>query len=419
MEKHLLIISNNVLSETKNNGKTLLSFIDGIKDLKVSQLYFSGEVPRVPGYCYFQISDKDIIKGLIAPSKRGRAVEAEAKTNKDEDDFSIKKTVGRNELTLRIRDYLWKRKWNSLALNTWLDVNRPDAVLFVAGDALFPYEIAEEICKKFSCRLTVYVTDDYIMPRKNESHIHRIRRAKIRNELNHILKRADCFYTISEAMKKTYKEELDKDSYIALNMTEDMKGLYDKTDDEIVLTYTGSLYYGRDRVLGEIAKAVKEYNNIGKLQKAKLEVYCNNEPSAEIKKKLFIYDSIIYGGSLDKQGMKEKLNTSDLLVFVESFDDEQKEKVKYSLSTKVSEYMSVEKPILAIGPKGIGSIDYLSDVAICVNDPTHIYSTVFSSLKSLSDERKKLDQYGKKARKKYLTNHNKKENQKNFITNVM
>ena len=60
----LLIISNNVLSEINNNGKTILSFIENSK-LEIRQLYFSSEVPSIKTYKYFRISDNDIIRGCF------------------------------------------------------------------------------------------------------------------------------------------------------------------------------------------------------------------------------------------------------------------------------------------------------------------------------------------------------------------
>ena len=51
----LLIISNNVLSETNNNGKTILSYFDTIPKEQVAQLYFSGECPQIEGYRYYQL----------------------------------------------------------------------------------------------------------------------------------------------------------------------------------------------------------------------------------------------------------------------------------------------------------------------------------------------------------------------------
>ena len=413
--KHLLIISNNVLSTTNNNGKTILSFINGAKNLEVSQLYFSGEVPKVESYNYFQISDKDILKGLLNTEKRGKNVTACRKTEYS-NEFSMKKIVGRNTFTLLCREILWRKKWKSKGLSKWLDQVNPDAIFFVAGDAIFAYDICASIHKKYKSRLTVYVTDDYVTPRKGDNYVNTLRRKCIRKALTNILKNAACFYTVSEPMRRAYRELFQKDSYVAINMTEDIKNTsYKKNEKETILTYAGSFYYQRFEVLGELANAINNYNNGHPNSKAKLMLYSNSEPTVDIKRVLVIDGASEYGGSLNSEQLKIRLNTSDILVFVESFDREQIEKVKYSLSTKVPEYMSLGKPILAIGPVESGSIDYLKDIAVCVNNKEMIYPTI----KTLLDDNKMRLRYGDMSRQKYLCSHDSKKLQREFIANVI
>lgn len=409
--KRLLIISNNVLSYTNNNGKTILSFIDGVDDLEVAQLYLSGEKPKIQKYRYFQISDRDIIKGVLNRSKRGRVITPCPETS-NPDDFSIRNTVGRNDFTLIARDLLWLKKWRSKQLLDWLDDFKPEAILFVAGDSLFAYSICEYIQKRYNSKLSVYVTDDYIMPRRNERTLHWLRRQAIKDKLQHILGCSSTFFTISELMQRTYKRVFGKDSYIVMNMVEDLfDDSYIKKEPEIILTYTGSFYYKRAEVLGTIARAIEEYNLHTESPKAKLMMYSNSEPSKEIKDQIIIEGASEYGGSLNKEQLKERLNTSDILVFVESFDPEQIEKVKYSLSTKVPEYMSVGKPILAVGPDKIGSIEYLRDVALCISKVGDIIGNVIILLND-TKKKKVISQY---AREKYLLKHNKNEQQHMFI----
>lgn len=411
--KKLLIISNNVLSENNNNGKTILSFIEGLDNVKTYQLYFSGEIPRVKGYNYYQISDKHIIKGLVNPRNRGTIYTSLPMIK--EDDYSIRNKIGRNIFTLVLRDLLWFQKWNSPKLRNWLNDIKPDSVFFVAGDSLFTYPICSYIVKLFNSRLTVYVTDDYIMPRENEDFLNRIRRRTLKLALGKILSISDCFYTISMPMKKDYDRLFKVDSQIAVNMVTDIKHENTHENDDIILTYTGSFYYGRDNVLSELAEVIDEYNKLDGVRKAQLQLYSNSTPNEYTLSKININESSVYKGSLNRDQVIEQLNNSDALVFAESFENSEFEKVRYSLSTKVPEYMSVGKPIIAIGPINAGSIDYLKDVSIIIDDPLKMKSTVTSFLSNYDDYRS----YGELARRKYLINHNKLELQKLFVENVL
>lgn len=413
--KRLLIISNNVLSSTNNNGKTILSFIEGIESIEVAQIYFSGEKPKIEGYNYFQISDKDIIRGVFNRKKRGRCYR-KIKRNNQSDDFSIRKTIGRNDFTLVARDLLWFNKWKSKHLLSWLDSFSPDAILFVAGDSLFAYSICDYVQKRFKAKLSVYITDDYIMPRKNENMIHFIRRKAIIKHLKRTLKMTSTLFTISEPMRQTYKRVLKKDSSLLFNLVEDMYDeSYEKKETEIILTYAGSFYYKRSEILSKVARAIKKYNSINECKQAKLLLYSNEEPEENIKRNLIIPGVSEYGGSLTKEQLKERLNTSDILVFVESFEPEQVEKVKYSFSTKVPEYLSIGKPILAIGPKEIGSMKYLEDCAFCVYDDRNIIFDV----SYLLSHHELYAELSEKSRIKYISKHNSKNLKNIFIELVM
>ena len=181
------------MSKTNNNGKTIYSFIDGLEDVFVNQLFFSGEVPRIEGFSYYRISDKDILSGIFDKKKRGKIVNPDEERNKN-DDYSIKNAVGRNEFTLIAREMLWHRKWLSPRLLEWLDNIKPDVILFVAGDAIFAYDICTFIMERYHSRLTVYVTDDYVVPRKHESFLPSGRRNIIKTKLRSVLKISKCFY---------------------------------------------------------------------------------------------------------------------------------------------------------------------------------------------------------------------------------
>ena len=91
------------------------------------------------------------------------------------------------------------------------------------------------------------------------------------------------------------------------------------------------------------------------------------------------------------------------------------EKTKYSLSTKVPEYLSVGKPILAIGPAGIGSMDYLSDVAVCVND----MSELSDKLSELLESENYRSEVSVRCENKYLNNHSKEKKHKEFLRKVL
>lgn len=411
--ERLLIISNNVLSNTRNNGKTIYSYIDSINKENVAQLYFNGEYPSIGGYKYFQITDKDIIKGIVSPKKRGRAINdyREEPVVKAEGNISFH----RGELARFARELLWLGKWKSADLLKWLDAYSPTAIFFVGGDCLFSYDICKYIAKRYNAKVSLYITDDYIMPRKNDSFIGRLRKKKIKKRISDCLEFSQSFFTVSDIMRREYKNVFGRDSSVIVNLSEPLKCIDSRKENDVyTMMYAGSLYYGRDEMLGELSRAIQRYNSKNE-NKAILNVYTNSVPDDKTRERFVIDGASAYCGSLNKDELKRELNRSDILVFVESFDEDLMEKTKYSLSTKVPEYLSVGKPVLAIGPSGIGSMDYLSDVAVCIND----MSELEEKLSLLLDSDSVRTDIANKCENKYLNNHSKEKIQKEFLRKVM
>ena len=77
--------------------------------------------------------------------------------------------------------------------------------------------------------------------------------------------------------------------------------------------------------------------------------------------------------------------------------------------------MSLGKPIFAIGPKNIGSIDYLEDIAFCA----YSLEDMFVILKSMMENTQERENLAKKAREKFLKHHNQIELKKNFLNTIM
>ena len=378
--KKLLIISNNPLSEVQNNGKTILSMIEELDCDCVRQLYFNINNPTIVGYKYFRISDQDIIRGLLRSDNRGAEV---IPKNSKENNVILETPISiRNNIFRFFRELLWHKKWKSRRLIEWLNEFNPEAIFFVGGDCVFAYDIALEIQKMFNSRLSLYITDDYILKREKDSIIGILRKKWIVNRIRDVLKVADSFFTISEKMRETYLELFGKDSRIICNIPESMKRDDVKGNSEYIeLIYAGSLYYGREDTISMLVDVLSDYNETH-TKKARLSLYCNSKPDDAVLRKVCKDTVSHYGGSLSKDELITELNKADILVFAESFQKSEIEKVRLSFSTKIPEYLSIGKPVLALGPSGIGSMDFLEDVAECVNDPEYMKDRVYNLLNS-------------------------------------
>ena len=425
----ILVISNNSFSTVKNNGKTLDSFFDGYPTDKLAQLYFNDEEPNgVNCNKYYQVTDRDVLTSLSKKSMYcGRS-----KKNKIYEETLIGESSGKNTIINKLKNYdssriirelVWKySKWNNEGLNKWLDEFKPEFIFFCAGDSGFAYDITKYIKEKYNTKLAIYITDDYVLPRRSISIAWWIRRAYILKKMKENVQNSDLFITISEQMRQKYKTLFNKDSILAVNMVDsmnndDIKKTYDDIkksyNEKVTLVYAGGLHFNRYKVLNLLSKSIKEFNENNKI-KVNLMIYSGQVPTKKQLKYMNIEGASKFCGKLDSTEVRKVLNLCDIPVHVESFDRKSREATRLSISTKIPEYLSLKKPILAIGPEEVASMQYLKNISYCINNK-NLISKGISDLIYNDQLRKNL---AERSFDRYKFNHDKKIPSRNIILEI-
>lgn len=405
----ILVISNNAFSETSNNGKTLASFFKEFPKERVAQLYFNNEFPDDNDYYnYYRITDKEMLKSKVSNQGPGRTVQVPQK-NKNINKVSGKSLLikfKKSNISRILRELLWMNsRWETDSLDQWLNQFSPEIVFLCAGDSGFAYDISNKIKSKFDAKLIVYITDDYILPRKSISLFWWIRRNYIFTKMKHTVQQSDLFITISKEMRNTYKELFKVDSFLAMNMTTSLHRkdiIKSGNKNKIILIYAGGLHFNRYKTLHLLSKAIHEFNQKSYGRKAFLKIYSGAKPDEKIKKYLNIEDASEFYGYLNGEDLIKELNSCDIPVHVEAFDSKSIESTKLSISTKIPEYLSLKKPVLAIGPSRVASMNYLKESAYCITEIKQI-STKLQEF--LNNDELKLE-LAKKAAEQYDENHN-------------
>ena len=414
--KRILIVSANPTSNIFNNGKTLSSFFDNYPSADLAQLYFSTALPD-SDICssYFRISDMDMLNYHLKRKKcPGEIVEATEGISSQTPDEKIVQNVKKNDLSRLLREGLWSIGWNTMELNQWLDEFSPEVVFFLAGDAVFGYRICKYIVEKYQAKFALYITDDYILPRPRFDLWGAIRRSFIRSHMRDAVLRANLFFTISPKMKECYRAAFHKDSFVIANMHEATFSDSDKknVNPQIVITYAGGLHFHRYKTVYCLAKVLDEINKQKKCdRKIALYVYTGSQLPEDAMKKFNQIECLQWGGLLSHSELDNELKKSDYLLHVESFDKDCICETRLSLSTKIPEYMSYKKPIIAIGPEEVASMEYLKDCSCCIYDIDDIEKRILF-LVSNSDEQKVIVE---RANIKYMQNHDKKSMQPKII----
>lgn len=381
MEKvKVLVISNNALSQERNNGKTLESFFKNKKKYDVAQVYFYNELPN-SNVCekFYRITEKNLILKLL--NKKNSVGEfvsnqkQQLNIQNNEKIIETKNLLKKSELCRLLRELLWILFYKKdFKLKEFINEFNPNLIFFCAGDSIFACRIALNIKKYTNSSFVTYITDDYIMPRRSISPFGYFRRKYIFYYVKKCIDNSDGFITISPKMREEYSKIFNKNSFVAFNLSvnnKEMKPQEYKGKRKFSILYAGGMQYGRDKILLKIIKSLKEINKNSDFRFC-LDIFSNSELTENQIKKFNIENISRFKGSLCKKDLEKQMENSDFLLFVESFSKSNIEKTKLSLSTKISEYLSFGKCIIAIGPDNIGSMEFLKDYAYCINNEDSI-----------------------------------------------
>lgn len=416
MQKRVLIISHNVLSMSSSMGKTLANFLKGIPSENIAQLYFHTEVPTTKiSTKYFRITDFDMIK---KSKKEMGTVLGEAdileglKTERvDEGTKAQIYQYGRKRKPYMYvgRNLLWStKKWKNEKLLKWVEDFKPDVIFFASGDYVFPYKIATEIAKIRNIPIVTYICDDYyFVKRKSLSPLYYINRAWYKNTLKKLFSQHKKVVSICDKISVDYGKEFGVEAETIMTSST-LSAFGDKEESKnIRISFLGNMGYNRHIALKEIGQALKEVSG----GKAFLDIY-STENRPEIIKDLTKENGINFCGGISYNEVTEVMKNSDILVHTESMDKLNREKVKYSVSTKIADTLSCGRCLFAYGPCDVASIEYLID-----NDCACVVSKkeeLKEKLKHLILDFSKRENYAKKALATAAKNHNINKNCEKF-----
>ena len=410
-EKKILIISHNPLSQVNNNGKTLVSIFKGVPKENIYQIYLNFDVPDYSEKChYLQLNEKQIIVSILkmkniccqeVPGTPGKVSSAAIK----------KRNIAIHTKRL-LREGIWKLAiWKS-NLKNWLADKDFDVVFFMAGDGMFAYDIYRFVMKNVnvSAKGCMFFTDDYIIGRTSRSPIAYLRQSMLKKKIKNTLPIVKGLYVISDEMKEAYRALLAVDSYVIRNFSIEKKTVLEKQaniqSDCLTMVYAGGLHYNRWKVLSQVAITLKQINRQGKC-KCRLKIYSSQNISDDIIEKINIESASAFCGAASAEQIAEIYDDADILLHVESFEKTAIASTKYSFSTKIPEYLSASKCVVAVGPSDVASIRYLKNFACVISESEKLSLSLKeiindadyrNSIKSNCEEQYKIDFSGKKQK---------------------
>jgi hypothetical protein len=384
----LLVISHNCFSDVKNNGKTLASFLEDWDKQLLAQLYFHDENPS-SNICsnYFKITESLIIKSIFFGQKCGLEIKENTFINSIKNSNRLSSIIysfgSRKYWTLNIlRDLFWaltKKKWNNLKLSEWIEKFSPQCIFLAAGDSAFIYKIAHEIASILNIPIIIFSGDNYLIYYKTLSIPVLIQQFILRRQARKVFLLTKKVITGSAELAEGYKKFFEVDAEVLLTGTKLNKSCNESmqfnNSKNVKFLYLGQLGLNRWKSLTDIGNSIRQYNELYNTNH-NIDIFTTNSISKKVRKIFNNTSTINIKGSLTAKEVENIYQKYDILMHVE--DKKYSLRTKYSMSTKIPEYLASGKIIFVYGPTGLASINYLqrNNAAFIVNDPSDIFKTL-------------------------------------------
>ncbi len=419
----VMVLSHNVFSMTSNMGRTLANFFKAVPTDDLAQLYFHSEVPTTD-ICknYFRITDFDLIKKKkhdIGTVFGKNEIDVSLKTERVDKGFEAKiYTRGRKRKPYLYigRNLLWGfNKWNNQNLWNWVDAFNPDVIFFASGDYVFAYKVAMAIAERKNIPIVTYVCDDYyFLKRKSISPLYYIHRLQYKHTVRKLFAKYKNMVAICDKLGRDYEKEFGVSSQTVMTSST-LSPFPEKTEGECVLSYLGNLGYDRQIPLAEIGRAVKKITH-GKLF---VDVY-SAETRPHILSELTEENGIRFHGSIPYEEVQAVMQKSDILIHTESMDKKNRDKVCYSVSTKIADSLACGRCLLAYGPSDVASIEYLeeNECACVVTEEDNLEKKIRDIITETDKRMIYADRGKSKAEKKHNIDINTKKIKKILETTI-
>ena len=216
---------------------------------------------------------------------------------------------------------------------------------------------------------------------------------KLNRQVCNLENRMHIGLTISQHMAEAYKTKY-KHQYRALMHTVAPLNIKDIAHERLHLVYAGGLHLNRNDTLLLVSNAIAEDKDV------KLYIYTSRK-NREKYERVFQTKNTEFMDAVPHSRIAEIYENADVLLHVESFDQETVDYTKYSLSTKIPEYMICGKPIICFAPKNLASYRCIVESGAGVGIQTK--EELMNSLDLLRD-RNMRNQFGE-AGKAYAIKH--------------
>ena len=371
----ILIISQYPWNKEKSFGNTYSSIFGKVKNIEIAQIYLMEGKPDYEPVVkrYYQIAEGQVLKSVFKKGKRN-AVGKEVFLEKEvigitEKDSSSKQSWYSKVLSIGKRYHwrwmFWLRelawKYGNINYDGMMDFIKeftPDIFFLPYNHIFYTNRLALYIKERLDVPMVMEMAmDHYSLNRVSYDPLFWIDRLAKRKVIRKLVAKSSFMYVISKKMKEEYEGLLDIECKILYKTpdTTRQQTPYTEPNNPVRFLFTGNIYANRWKSLAMLAKELQRQHF------GVLDIYTATPFSKNMKKVLDIPGVSYLHAPVTQNEVIELQNKADVLVHAEAFDRYNKSLVRCAISTKIMDYLSVGRCILAIGPSDISSVEYLKD----------------------------------------------------------
>nr|WP_201749087.1 glycosyl transferase family 1 [Micromonospora acroterricola] len=288
------------------------------------------------------------------------------------------------------------------SIREWLRAQRPEVVYATLGSIRL-MRLAVAAARECGVPLVPHFMDDWPTTLYADGRVLGLARHAARAELRTVLRHSSYGLGISEPMAREYERRYGL-PFAAFGNCVDIADFADPEGERahpsppgtpVELRYVGGLHLGRWRSLRRLGEALGRLVTAG--LPVRLTVHTPAVDAARYGSRLADLPAVRLGPSLTSREVAGALRQADILVHVESFADDDRTYTRYSLSTKIPQYLAAGRPVLGFGPAELASMAHLTDsgggVVVGVDDPS-LLARDLSRLCRNADLRDRLGRQG-------------------------
>lgn len=237
----------------------------------------------------------------------------------------------------------------SKELIEWISIVKPDVIYF-QPNTIQSISLLNEIHEQTGIPYIIHVMDNFLDTNILGKKLNFKEKKALELSIKKLVSRADLCIGICDEMAKYYSAKFQKDFFSyqhAVNTDFWFKNYNVRINpSKFIILYAGRISLGTKNSLISLAKAIENCNE---------QYNCNfdfqiqtTSDAPKILRKLSQYKCVSIHPAVEYNTLPNRFAQADLLVLPMDFDEESLQYIRYSMPTKVPEYLATGVPILVL-----------------------------------------------------------------------